>query len=134
MILQELKSIETSTSQLRKFGYLMSVVFALCAFISFRRQGPWLQTLLAVDIFFIVLSLVWPRGLKWLYQVWMGFAVVAGFAVSNIILTIIFYFLITPLSLVSKIFGKKFLEISFDKAASSTYWKESSEKSAEQQY
>lgn len=134
MILQELKNIETSTPSLRKFGYLMSTMFALFTFVSFRREGPWLQTLLVVDISFIMLTILWPRGLKWLYQVWMGFAVIAGFVISNIILTIIFYFLITPLSLLSKIFGKTFLDTSFNKNSFPTYWKKSAEKSAEQQY
>jgi hypothetical protein len=51
----------------------------------------------------------------------MSFAVVMGFVMTRVILTILFYGLFTPASLVSKLLGKDLLDERWDKKAE-TYW------------
>ena len=51
----------------------------------------------------------------------MGFAVVAGFFMSRVVLSVLFYLVITPISLAMRVFGKDILDQRIDRSAAS-YW------------
>jgi len=51
----------------------------------------------------------------------MGLAIAVGFFVSRIILAIIFYLLLTPIGLLSRLFGRDPLNQKIDKGRQ-TYW------------
>ena len=55
------------------------------------------------------------------YAVWMGIAFALGWVVSRAILILLFYFIITPIGMVARLFGKKFIDITFSHASES-YW------------
>ena len=55
----------------------------------------------------------------------MGLAIVLGFVMSRVILVVLFYLVLTPVSFVAKIFGKKFMPFKYDKSATS-YWEKRS--------
>jgi hypothetical protein len=44
-----------------------------------------------------------------------------GFVMSRVILTLLFYIVLTPVALIAKLVGKKFMLLEFDKNAE-TYW------------
>ena len=64
---------------------------------------------------------VWPRALKWVYLVWMSAAFVLGFAMAHVILTLLFFVIITPVGLVARLAGKDFLRLKLNRVAKS-YW------------
>jgi hypothetical protein len=51
----------------------------------------------------------------------MGLAIVLGFVMSRVILTILYYLVLTPIGLLAKFVGKKFMILKYDKSAKS-YW------------
>ena len=51
----------------------------------------------------------------------MGFALILGSIMTRVILSVLFYLVITPIGLISKLSGKDFLDLKFDKSVSS-YW------------
>jgi hypothetical protein len=51
----------------------------------------------------------------------MSLAVVLGFVVSNVLLTVFFFIVITPIGLVARLSGKDFLRLKLDRNATS-YW------------
>jgi hypothetical protein len=61
----------------------------------------------------------------------MMLALLMGFVISRVILTMLYYLVLTPIGLVAKIVGKKFIPLGFDKSAT-TYW-EKRENTAKQQ-
>ena len=65
--------------------------------------------------------------LRFFYKLWMKFAAVLGWINTRILLTIIYFLLISPMAVILRIFGKKFLLMGFDKNASS-YWEERPQK------
>jgi hypothetical protein len=77
--------------------------------------------LLTVGGILLLSGIFIPKNLKDIYKVWMGFAFGLGWIVSRIILTILFVFILTPLGLFAKLFGKEFLDLNFNKEKSS-YW------------
>ena len=46
-----------------------------------------------------------------------------GLVVTRVILTVLFYGVITPISLLGRLCGKRFLDVRIDKARA-TYWEE----------
>jgi hypothetical protein len=56
-----------------------------------------------------------------IYKIWVGFSVILGYFVSRILLTLIFFLLITPIGLLMRLTGKDPMERKIDKDAAS-YW------------
>jgi len=63
-----------------------------------------------------------PPLFKSIYKLWLGFSVVLGYFISRIILTIVFFIVLTPMALIMRILGRDPMERKLDPAASS-YWK-----------
>ncbi|MBE0551741.1 MAG: hypothetical protein IH619_05110 [Ignavibacterium sp.] len=51
----------------------------------------------------------------------MMLALAMGFVMSRVILSLLYYLILTPIGLLAKIVGRKFMPIGFDKSTS-TYW------------
>jgi hypothetical protein len=56
-----------------------------------------------------------------LYSLWLAFSVILGYFVSRIVLTIIFFLVITPMALIFRVIGKDPMERKLDRKATS-YW------------
>lgn len=54
-------------------------------------------------------------------KVWMTFSKVLGWLMTKVILSLIFYIMVFPISIISKIFNKSFLDVKIDKSKDS-YW------------
>jgi hypothetical protein len=74
----------------------------------------------AIGALFAGLGLVLPRVLKPLYLVWMSLAAILGYFVSRIILTVLYFFVITPIGLFMRLLGKDILDKKMDSRQS--YW------------
>ena len=121
MILKDFKELKTGTRELRNFGLLVGGVFALLGLLFLARgkaNYPWLLT---PGLALVTLGAIAPRSLKYIYLVWMGLALVLGFVVSHVILTIFFFLVITPIGLIARLAGKDFLRLKLDRQAKS-YW------------
>jgi hypothetical protein len=107
----ELKSLSTTTRDLRKFGLLVGGVFLVLGSIALWRHkatAPWLLT---PGVLLFGFGLILPRSLKTVYVGWMSFAFALGLVVSTVLLTIFFYVVITPIGLIARIAGKDFLSL-----------------------
>jgi len=69
----------------------------------------------------VISGFLFPRALKYVYIAWMSAAIVLGFVVSNVILTVFFFLVITPIGLITRLLGKDFLALKIDREAPS-YW------------
>ena len=69
----------------------------------------------------VAFGVIWPRALKYVYLAWMALAFTLGFVMSNVILTLFFFLLVTPIGLLARLFQKDFLARKWDKRAAS-YW------------
>lgn len=105
-LIKEIRDIDaTRTRKLREFGVLLGVVLLLVAV--FASKGNSVCSVLSL-LFFISAAFA-PKVLKLPYRLWMALALIMGFCVSHIILSVLFYVLITPLGALLRTFGKDFL-------------------------
>ena len=125
MIKEEFKQIKESKKDLRKFGLTVGGVLVLIAVLLFYFEKQSVIYFAVVGVFLVLAGLIYPRILKPLNKVWMGLAITLGFIMSRLILTILFYLVLTPIAFIARVFGKKFMVLKFDKSAM-TYWEKRS--------
>ena len=98
---------QLSTKKLKEFGFLIGFCFPLIigwlipAFWghSFRFWSIW------VGLFALTITIIKPRLLFYPYKLWMLLGHVLGWINSRIILTMVFIFVLLPISLIMKSFG-----------------------------
>jgi len=105
----------------RKFGWFFAAVFAAVA--AYAYWGGWstvsLVTLIAA-ILFAAATLLSPQSLAPLNRLWYGLGMLLGKIISPIVLGLIFFVLITPVSLVTRLFGRD--ELKMKKRNVESYW------------
>ncbi len=121
MIREEIKSIKTTTPEVRKFGLTIGIFLLIIAGFLFWKQRPSFPYFAYVGGGFALLGLIAPILLKPIYKIWMSFAVVMGFIMTRVILTILYFGMFTPMGLAAKLLGKDLLNQRWDKNAA-TYW------------
>lgn len=121
MLTEEIKNIRETTADLRKFGITIgSVLIIIAAALYFYEKSSFMY-FGGVGFLLIVTGLAAPGILKPLNKIWMTFALLLGWLTSRIILILLYYLVITPIGIIAKLFGKKFLDLNISKD-SSTYW------------
>ena len=125
----EIRSVDSSRKALRSFGLLVGgVVLAIAAIVLWRRDwtpGTAVFVLSAIGGGLLLLGATFPVLLKPIYSVWMALAVILGFIMTRVILTIVFYLVVTPIGLVMRATGRDPLSRKLD-ADAPTYWLEKS--------
>ena len=119
----EIKELDLSVKALRKFGLTIGGIFLAIGLLLL-----WKSIWSDVRIIFISIGgtlllggLLLPMPLKYVYLIWMGFALALGWIVSRFILIILFLFVMTPIGLIAKLFGKQFLDLKY-KNGNESYW------------
>lgn len=84
-------------------------------------KGAWSGYVWIVVGVVLGLSRLIPPLFRKIYQLWIGFSIILGYFISRIVLTIIFFLLITPMGLIMRLAGKDPMERKWDPNAS-TYW------------
>ena len=75
---------------------------------------------LFVSFIFLVLGLMNSKILSPLNLLWFKFGILLGRIISPVVMGIIFFLVVTPISIILKIFGKDVLNLKFNN--NKTYW------------
>jgi len=107
--------------QNRKFGYVVGIaLLVLAAFrIFIRHQNAW-WVLAAIAVILLLLALLTPLWLNPLRLVWDKIGHVLGIINTYVLLTLFYLVILTPLSLIMRLFGKDILKLKRNK--NNTYW------------
>jgi hypothetical protein len=98
---------QRTAQQARKSALIVAGVFLLLAAWNFWRQRPAVYfTLGALAVVLALIGLVWPRGALAFDRSWMVLAGVLGYINSRILLSVMFYGVMTPYGGVMRLFGR----------------------------
>ena len=117
-----MKDIKISTN--KSFGLVFFVVFFLISVYPLLNAENIRFWALIVAIIFLTLGLLNSKILTPLNKIWFKFGLLLGSIVSPIVMSIIFFFVVTPISLIMRILGKDILNLKWNN--SNSYWIEKS--------
>ena len=117
----DLKNIRKDNKAIRDFGILIGFILLIIAGILFYKERESYELIILLGIASIGLGLVMPIILKPFYLVWMIFATILGWIMTRLILGLLFYIIVSPIGLISRLFGKRFLELK-NSSINSSYW------------
>ena len=121
MLLEEIKNIKSEKKDLRNFGITFGVVLGILSGLLWWKGKDTYTVFAILSIGFFFFGFVLPTLLKPLQKLWMMFAVVMGWFMTRLILSILFYIVFTCIGLVFRLFGKKFLNLTIDKSKKSCW-------------
>lgn len=106
----------------RRFGGMLTAAFAILGIYQIIRHRSWIAWVgcLTASIVFGFFTLVAPKALAPLNRLWFRLGELLGKIVSPIVLGIIFFGILTPLSLVTRLFGRD--ELRLKRRAVNSYW------------
>ena len=96
-MLEEIKNIKSEKSDLRKFGITIGVILFIIAGFLFWKEKESFQILLTFGVTFSIFGIAIPFILKPIYWVWMIFATILGWIMTRVILSLLFYIILTPI-------------------------------------
>ena len=105
----------------KKFGVFFFKVFLLLAAYAYWKFWSDLALLAMIpSIFFAISAFFAPQILSPLNRLWYSLGLLLGKFVSPIVLGVIFFVLITPISLLTRLFGRD--ELKMKKRSVQSYW------------
>ncbi len=107
--------------KLRKFGFTMFSALAILSLLLFARGKTVWPFFAGCSFLFLLSALLRPGILASVEKVWMAFAGVLGFVMTNVLLTLVFFIGVMPTGLLMRLFGKDPVRKGFNRNQSS-YW------------
>ena len=123
-----------SDKQARKTALIVAAVLALISVWNiYRGRFTVVAVFGAIAVLLTMIGLFVPVAARGFHRLWMGIAGVLGYVNSRILLTILYYLLLTPYGLISRVFGRDPLDRRG--ASRDTYWvKRESTRQTQQQF
>ena len=113
-----MKNIKTSSN--KNFGIVFFIVFIIISLYPLVNQEDIRIWSLVIAFIFFILALLNSKILTPLNTIWTRFGLFLGNLISPIVMGIIFFFVVTPIGLLMRLFGKDILNLKKNKF--STYW------------
>jgi hypothetical protein len=120
-IRQEIKALPRTTQDYRNFGWVVGGVFTALGALAWYRDASWGTWVLGLGAALVVLGTIVPKLLEPLYLAWMSMAVLMGFVMTRVILTLFFFLALLPVGLIMRLIGRDALHRKIDRNAE-TYW------------
>jgi hypothetical protein len=108
----------------KKFGYFFAIIFAIAALYSsllYFSSFIWLIFLLLASIFAFT-AFYKPIFFNKINKIWFLLAIILGRIFNPIVLGSLYFLVLTPVALVTKLFGRD--ELLLNKSVKKTYWLE----------
>ena len=104
----------------RSFGIVFFIVFLIIATYPLLNDNSIRLWSLIIGIIFLILGIINSKVLTPFNILWMKFGLLLGKIVSPIIMGFVFFGVVTPISILMKLFGKDSLNLKRNKKQ--TYW------------
>jgi hypothetical protein len=130
LLVREIRALRVDESDLRSFGRVVGgVLIGIALLVAWWNGWTWTTTVLVLGGSggaLLVLGLAWPGALRPVYHVWMAVALALGFVMTRVLLTVVYYLMVTPIGLLRRVVGTPAFEDRPDPDADS-YWQQREE-------
>ena len=104
----------------KSFGILFSLVFFIVSIWPLLEGNTIRFWALSLSFIFLIIAFLKQELLKPLNNIWINFGETLGKIIAPIVMALIFFLVLTPLSFIIRIFGKDLLSLKFSNEKS--YW------------
>ena len=104
----------------KSFGIVFFIVFLIISIYPMLGGDSLRVWSLAISIIFLILGLLNSKILSPLNKFWFKFGIFLGKIISPIIMGIIFFFVVTPIGYLMRLFKKDVLSLKFN--GNKSYW------------
>ena len=119
-MIEELNSIKSSRKDLKNFGFAIGFILSIIGLFLFVGGKDLFVYFFSIGSILIILGGIAPFILKPIYKIWMIFAVIIGWIMTRIILSVLFFSIITIIGLFTRLIGKDFLNLK--SKSNESYW------------
>ena len=105
----------------RSFGFLFFIVFLIVAIWPLKNGNELNLNFILVSIIFLFLGLINSKLLSPLNIAWIKLGEILGKIIAPIVMALVYFVILTPVSLIVRLFGKDLLGLKFLQNKE-TYW------------
>ena len=105
----------------RSFGVIFFIVFLVLGLWPLKNSGNPNLYIIGISGIFLVLGILNSKILSPFNKAWIKLGEFLGTIIAPIVMALIYFVVLTPISLIVRIFGKDLLELNFLKKKE-TYW------------
>ena len=110
-----------SQSSNRSFGLLFFIVFIVVGLWPVIKGETANIYLILISLFFLIFGLINSKILSPFNKAWIKLGEILGLIIAPIIMALVYFIILTPISLILRILGKDLLGLKFLKKQD-TYW------------
>ena len=110
-----------SSSSNKSFGLLFFVVFLAFGLWPLKNDDNLNIYFITASVIFLLLGLINSKVLSPLNKSWIKLGEILGMIIAPIVMALVYFFILTPISLIVRLFGKDLLGLRFLKEKES-YW------------
>ena len=110
-----------SQSSNKSFGLLFFVVFLILGLWPLKNGENLNFYFITASVVFLLLGLINSKLLSPLNKSWIKLGEILGIIIAPIVMALVYFVILTPVSLIVRIFGKDLLDLKFLKEKDS-YW------------
>ena len=104
----------------KQFGYLFFFVLSFISIFIFFNSNKINYILISLSLIFLIITIFKPILFDRISNIWIKFGELLGMFISPLVMALIFFLFLTPLSLIVRIMKKDLLNTKFSKQKS--YW------------
>ena len=104
----------------KNFGIVFFIVFILIALWPLLNNETYRLWAVIIALIFLILGIIDSRFLTPLNILWFKFGLLLGKIVSPLVMGIIFFFVVTPIAMLMRVFNKDLLNLRYNNKNS--YW------------
>jgi len=105
----------------RSFGLLFFIVFIVVGLWPVIKGETANIYLILISLFFLIFGLINSKILSPFNKAWIKLGEILGLIIAPIIMALVYFIILTPISLIVRMFGKDLLGLKFLKNQD-TYW------------
>lgn len=121
MLLEKTEDIKSVRKDTRNFGLTVGLALVVLGGVFWWLGKTFFLYLIIGGMVLILCGLLVPSVLKPLQKAWMALAMILGWVMTRVILSVLFFLLFTTMGVAARLFGKKFLSLKW-KRAEESYW------------
>jgi hypothetical protein len=110
-----------SQSSNRSFGLLFFIVFIVVGLWPITKGETANIYLILISLFFLIFGLINSKILSPFNKAWIKLGEILGLIIAPIIMALVYFIILTPISLIVRMLGKDLLGLKFLKKQD-TYW------------